>query len=324
MIPRRARGGAQPDHRSGTAPDAGPIALPLAVPESTSAEAMEKYLGGKPVAVGRGDAWWDLNAWIIAPSPTTGTMRLPAVSEPFLAWTTSGEVDFHEREIGGTWVTNRFRRGSFFLTFGGAPYDVRWNAVESKPGATEARPRVRRHRRRVRARRRGDRPHPGPDQGDRRRFSARMRGDARVNDGQFAPRAPAATWATCGFDLLLRRKVNEVGQIAAYGSGTAMQADVGEEQLVTLELHSMRHTHLGASAMWARQFLKALHVAESRGWTRFVAMQDHLNLMYREEEREMLPLCQEEKIGVIPYSPLRVHSTGEYRPGCPAEVRRRG
>ena len=62
--------------------------------------------------------------------------------------------------------------------------------------------------------------------------------------------------------------------------------------------------YLGASAMWARQFLKALYVAESHGWTRFVAMQDHLNLMYREEEREMLPLCREEKIGVIPYSPL--------------------
>ena len=62
--------------------------------------------------------------------------------------------------------------------------------------------------------------------------------------------------------------------------------------------------YIGASAMWAHQFLKALHVAETNGWTRFVAMQDHLNLMYREEEREMLPLCREERIGVIPYSPL--------------------
>lgn len=56
--------------------------------------------------------------------------------------------------------------------------------------------------------------------------------------------------------------------------------------------------------MWAWQFQKALHVAEQHGWTRFVSMQDHLNLIYREEEREMLPLCREEKIGVIPYSPL--------------------
>ena len=62
--------------------------------------------------------------------------------------------------------------------------------------------------------------------------------------------------------------------------------------------------YIGASAMFAWQFQKALHVAEKYGWTRFVSMQDHLNLIYREEEREMLPLCREEKIGVIPYSPL--------------------
>jgi aryl-alcohol dehydrogenase-like predicted oxidoreductase len=62
--------------------------------------------------------------------------------------------------------------------------------------------------------------------------------------------------------------------------------------------------YIGASAMFAWQFQKALHVAETHGWTRFVAMQDHLNLIYREEEREMLPLCRAEGIGVIPYSPL--------------------
>lgn len=62
--------------------------------------------------------------------------------------------------------------------------------------------------------------------------------------------------------------------------------------------------YIGASAMYAWQFQRALHVAERNGWTRFVSMQNHLNLIYREEEREMLPLCKEEKIGVIPYSPL--------------------
>src|SRR4051794_18458836 len=62
--------------------------------------------------------------------------------------------------------------------------------------------------------------------------------------------------------------------------------------------------YLGASAMWAWQFQKALHVAEQHGWTRFVSMQNHLNLIYREEEREMLPLCRAEGIGVTPYSPL--------------------
>lgn len=62
--------------------------------------------------------------------------------------------------------------------------------------------------------------------------------------------------------------------------------------------------YIGASAMYAWQFLKAQHTAEKNGWTRFVSMQNHYNLIYREEEREMLPLCQSEKIGVIPYSPL--------------------
>ena len=62
--------------------------------------------------------------------------------------------------------------------------------------------------------------------------------------------------------------------------------------------------YIGASAMFAWQFQRALHVAELHGWTRFVSMQNHLNLIYREEEREMLPLCRAEGIGVIPYSPL--------------------
>lgn len=62
--------------------------------------------------------------------------------------------------------------------------------------------------------------------------------------------------------------------------------------------------YIGASSMYSWQFLKALHIAEKNGWTRFVSMQNHLNLLYREEEREMLPLCKEEKIGVIPWSPL--------------------
>ncbi|GAA0134453.1 aldo/keto reductase [Paenibacillus sp. YSY-4.3] len=62
--------------------------------------------------------------------------------------------------------------------------------------------------------------------------------------------------------------------------------------------------YIGASAMHAWQFLKANYIAERNGWTRFVSMQNHYNLLYREEEREMMPLCKEEKIGVIPYSPL--------------------
>ncbi|MCM3031704.1 aldo/keto reductase [Niallia sp. MER 6] len=62
--------------------------------------------------------------------------------------------------------------------------------------------------------------------------------------------------------------------------------------------------YIGASAMFAWQFQKALHTAEKHGWTKFVSMQNHLNLIYREEEREMLPLCKEKKIAITPYSPL--------------------
>lgn len=62
--------------------------------------------------------------------------------------------------------------------------------------------------------------------------------------------------------------------------------------------------YIGASSMYAYQFAKALHVSDRHGWTRFVSMQNLYNLLYREEEREMLPLCAEEGIGVIPWSPL--------------------
>jgi aryl-alcohol dehydrogenase-like predicted oxidoreductase len=62
--------------------------------------------------------------------------------------------------------------------------------------------------------------------------------------------------------------------------------------------------YIGASSMYAWQFAKALHTADRHGWTRFISMQNYLNLLYREEEREMLPLCRAEGIGVIPWSPL--------------------
>jgi aryl-alcohol dehydrogenase-like predicted oxidoreductase len=62
--------------------------------------------------------------------------------------------------------------------------------------------------------------------------------------------------------------------------------------------------YLGASSMHAWQFCKALHLADLHGWTRFISMQNHYNLLYREEEREMLPLCADQCIGVIPWSPL--------------------
>ena len=62
--------------------------------------------------------------------------------------------------------------------------------------------------------------------------------------------------------------------------------------------------YIGASSMFAWQFLKSLHVSEEHGWAKFVSMQNHYNLVYREEEREMIPLCIDQGIGLIPWSPL--------------------
>ena len=79
-----------------------------------------------------------------------------------------------------------------------------------------------------------------------------------------------------------------------------------EETLEALHdiVKSGKARYIGASSMFAWQFMKMLAVADAHGWTRFVSMQNHCNLVYREEEREMMPLCREHGIGVIPWSPL--------------------
>jgi 1-deoxyxylulose-5-phosphate synthase len=79
-----------------------------------------------------------------------------------------------------------------------------------------------------------------------------------------------------------------------------------EETLLALHdvVRAGKARYIGASSMWAWQFATALQLAGRNGWTRFVSMQNHYNLVYREEEREMLPLCDAEGIGVIPWSPL--------------------
>jgi aryl-alcohol dehydrogenase (NADP+) len=79
-----------------------------------------------------------------------------------------------------------------------------------------------------------------------------------------------------------------------------------EETLAALHdiVKAGKARYIGASSMPAWQFAKMLYVADAHGWTRFVTMQNHYNLIYREEEREMLPLCRDEGIGVIPWSPL--------------------
>ncbi|MDZ7629841.1 MAG: aldo/keto reductase [Gemmatimonadaceae bacterium] len=79
-----------------------------------------------------------------------------------------------------------------------------------------------------------------------------------------------------------------------------------EEMLAALDhlVRSGKVRYLGASTMYAWEFAKALYTSDQHGWARFVSMQNHYNLLYREEEREMLALCRSEGIGVIPWSPL--------------------
>jgi len=90
-------------------------------------------------------------------------------------------------------------------------------------------------------------------------------------------------------------------QIHRYDSHTPM-----EETMEALHdvVKAGKARYIGASSMYAWQFVTAQHVAERHGWTRFVSMQDHYNLVYREEEREMIPYCLETGVGVIPWSPL--------------------
>jgi aryl-alcohol dehydrogenase-like predicted oxidoreductase len=79
-----------------------------------------------------------------------------------------------------------------------------------------------------------------------------------------------------------------------------------EETLAALDqlVHSGKVRYIGASSGFAWQFAKALSASERHGWARFVSMQNHYNLLYREEEREMIPLCETERVGCLPWSPL--------------------
>lgn len=91
-----------------------------------------------------------------------------------------------------------------------------------------------------------------------------------------------------------------------------------EETLAALDhlVHQGKVRYIGASSGYAWQMAQALSTSERNGWARFVSMQNHYNLLYREEEREMIPLCVQEGIGVIPYSPLARGLLGRPRPAA--------
>jgi 1-deoxyxylulose-5-phosphate synthase len=90
-------------------------------------------------------------------------------------------------------------------------------------------------------------------------------------------------------------------QIHRWDNRTPIEETMGALHEV---VRSGKARYIGASSMFSWQFAKAQHVAETNGWTKFVSMQNHYNLIYREEEREMIPLCQDQGVGVIPWSPL--------------------
>jgi aryl-alcohol dehydrogenase-like predicted oxidoreductase len=107
-----------------------------------------------------------------------------------------------------------------------------------------------------------------------------------------------------GIDASLRRLGTDhvdLYQIHRWDDGTPI-----EETLEALHdvVKAGKARYIGASSMYAWQFAKALAISERHGWTRFVSMQNFVNLLYREEEREMLPLCRDQGIAVIPWSPL--------------------
>ncbi|MGW7617903.1 aldo/keto reductase [Streptomyces antimycoticus] len=107
-----------------------------------------------------------------------------------------------------------------------------------------------------------------------------------------------------GIDASLRRLGTDhvdLYQIHRFDPGTPI-----EETMEALHdvVRAGKARYIGASSMYAWQFAKAQHTAEAHGWTRFVSMQNHYNLLYREEEREMNPLCLNQGVGVIPWSPL--------------------
>jgi len=105
----------------------------MPVPETTSAENLVRYISGKCLATGRGEAWREIKASVIALPPVVDALHMPSVSEPVLVWITSGEIEVQERENGGPWLTNRVKKGAFFLTTGGSPYDCRCKTLTAEP-----------------------------------------------------------------------------------------------------------------------------------------------------------------------------------------------
>ena len=105
----------------------------MPVPETTSVEALDRYAVGKKIVASKGPAWRDVQLSVLSLPPVARIFTMPAVTEPFIVWTTSGEAETQERENNGPWLTSRMKKGSMFLTAAGAPYDFRYRTLTSEP-----------------------------------------------------------------------------------------------------------------------------------------------------------------------------------------------
>ncbi len=105
----------------------------MPVPHTTSAEALDRYAMGRRIVVGQGPAWQDIRLSVMALPPVSDIFTMPAVTEPFIAWTSSGEAEAQEREHNGPWITSHLKKGSLFLTTGGAPYEFRFRTLTAEP-----------------------------------------------------------------------------------------------------------------------------------------------------------------------------------------------
>lgn len=104
----------------------------MTIPDTTSAEGFDSYIGGRRLALSRGPAWRGVRASVYVALPS-GTTRTPAVSEPLLQWTISGEVEVEEREDGGPWIRSLIKKDSLFLTSTSGPYECRWKTLSAEP-----------------------------------------------------------------------------------------------------------------------------------------------------------------------------------------------
>jgi AraC family transcriptional regulator len=105
----------------------------MPVPDTTSAEALEGYAVGRQIAASHGPAWRDVRLSVRSLPPVAEIFTMPAVTEPLIVWTTSGEAETQERENNGPWLTSWVKKGSMFLTAAGAPYDFRYRTLTAEP-----------------------------------------------------------------------------------------------------------------------------------------------------------------------------------------------